>query len=128
RHCKASQCSMILRSLNGGPGSSPPSSPYLSPLGYDHPYCWLVEGGGAMNEEERRRLLWVETKVTELLWLAIIVCGPIIGWFTAKLVATFVDAPVWLLVAVFVGGWLVGGYILYRHTFRGAPDHIQYLY
>jgi hypothetical protein len=29
---------------------------------------------------------------------------------------------------VFVGGWLLGGFVLQRHTFRGAPKHIQYLY
>jgi len=81
-----------------------------------------------MTDEERQRLLWLERKVTELLWAAIIVSGPVIGWFAARLVNLIVDAPGWLTFAVFVGGWLLGGFILQRHTFRGAPKHIQYLY
>jgi hypothetical protein len=87
-------------------------------------------GGGAMNDEERKRLLWLETKVTELLWLAVSAGGAIIGYFTVYVVTTFliVDAPGWLYLTLFFGTWLVGGYILHRYTFRGAPEHIQYLY
>jgi hypothetical protein len=28
-----------------------------------------------MNDEERQRLIWLERKVTELLWVAIIACA-----------------------------------------------------
>ena len=89
-----------------------------------------LSSAGAMNEEERQRLIWLERKVTELLWAAISVGAIVIGLLTAYLVKTYliVDAPGWLTFAVFVGGWLLGGYILQRHTFRGAPEHIQYLY
>ena len=83
-----------------------------------------------MNDEERERLMWLERKVTELLWAGIIAGAIFIGWITAYIVTRYVivDAPGWLTFAVFVGGWLVGGFILQRHTFRGAPKHIQYLY
>jgi hypothetical protein len=33
-----------------------------------------LSSAGAMNEEERQRLIWLERKVTELLWLTIIGC------------------------------------------------------
>jgi hypothetical protein len=83
-----------------------------------------------MTDEEQQRLLWLERKVTELLWAAIIAGAVFIGWLTAYIVATYlmVDAPEWLTFGVFIVGWLVGGFILQRHTFRGAPKHIQYFY
>jgi len=83
-------------------------------------------GGGAMTDEERQRLMWLERKVIELLWLTVIAGAAFIGWLTVYLVFTYliVNPP----GSVFVGGWLLGGFILKRHTFRGAPKHIEYLY
>ena len=83
-----------------------------------------------MTDEERQRLMWLERKVTELLWAAISVSSIFIGGVTAYLVTTYfiVDQSRWLWFAIFLPAWLLGGFILQRHTFRGAPKHIQYLY
>jgi hypothetical protein len=83
-----------------------------------------------MNEEERQRLNWLELKVTELLWLVIIAGSISIGWLTVYLVFKYliVDAPGWLLFPVFLGAWALAAIILHRQTFKGAPDHIQYLH
>jgi hypothetical protein len=67
-------------------------------------------------EQVEARIAWLEWKMVEVLWLAISVSSFLAG-----------GGSPWLLVPVFLLVWLVAGWRLERHTFRGAPPRINFV-
>jgi hypothetical protein len=82
--------------------------------------CEAMSNSVELNE----RIGWLERKMVQVLWLLISVVSGFFGW----VVTSVIDAQHnWLRIAAFVVVWLVVGWFLQRHTFKGAPDHIQFI-
>jgi hypothetical protein len=79
-----------------------------------------------MNDEHvslEQRIAWLEREMVRLLWAAIGGMGLLMGGLAYKLT---VDAFGGLVAFGFaIGVWLLVGWYLHRHEFRGAPAHVK---
>ena len=79
------------------------------------------------NEEIKQiyeRVAWLEHKIVRLLWLAISGASMFEGFIVANVTVPDKGVP-WFVV--FVGVWLVLGFILQRQELKGAPTHIEFI-
>jgi hydrogenase-4 membrane subunit HyfE len=72
-----------------------------------------------------RRIDWLEKKMVQVLWLLISATSALVRFVTSVVLVD--EQYTWLRITVFVVTWLVLGWFLQRHTFRGAPDHIRFI-
>jgi hypothetical protein len=81
----------------------------------------MISRATMTHDEMSQRLAWLERKMVRLLWAYISATTAFLGWIIAS--ALFTDPPYgW---AAFFGIWIVGGFILQRYEFKGAPEHIM---
>jgi hypothetical protein len=74
--------------------------------------------------ELNERVAWLERKMVRLLWLAI--SG--VSMFGGYIAANIIDPDKGVFWgAVFLGVWVISGFILQRLEFKAAPNHIQFI-
>ena len=77
--------------------------------------------------DERERLNWIEHQVVRILRLIIVGISASVGAVVANLTVGDAHEAQWLWAAVFVGAWLLAGFVVERSLFRGAPEHVKLL-
>lgn len=75
--------------------------------------------------DDAERIAWLERQVVGLMRTVITGMSLFAGWGIAR--GTVGDGDPWLWFAVFIGTWLLVGFILERSTFKGAPSHIKFI-
>jgi hypothetical protein len=75
------------------------------------------------TEKVEARIAWLEWKMVEVLWFLVGVTSMLAGGAIAWIISDTVGSrSLWLLVPVFLLGWLAGGWWVQRRTFRAVPE------